>query len=75
MASAHDSAFELAYLAARLLRFEQRLEAYQRLHANELAELWRGLNECKRQIVDTLSEQESEPIHELGEDISPTNPL
>jgi len=73
MASARDSTLELA--ASRLLRFEQQLEAYQKLHANEFAELWRGLNECKRQIADTLSEQESELIHELGEDVGQTNPL
>jgi len=42
--------------ASRLLRFELQLQAYQKLHAEELAELWRTLNECK-QAVAALSEE------------------
>jgi hypothetical protein len=44
-------------LAARLLRFEQQLQAYQKLHGDELAELWRALNECKRDLTATLEEE------------------
>jgi hypothetical protein len=33
------------------LRFEQQLHAYQKLHTDELAELWRTLNECKQAIA------------------------
>lgn len=40
-----------ADLASRLLRFEQQLHAYQKLHTDELAELWRALNECKQAIA------------------------
>jgi hypothetical protein len=45
-------------LAARLLRFEQQLQAYQKLHGDELAELWRELNDCKRDL-SANSEAES----------------
>jgi hypothetical protein len=41
-------------LAARLLRFEQQLQAYQKLHGDELAELWRELNDCKRDLTANL---------------------
>ncbi|HBY98344.1 MAG: hypothetical protein M5U01_33835 [Ardenticatenaceae bacterium] len=44
-------------LASRLLRFEQQLEAYQKLHTDELAELWRVLRECKREIASALADQ------------------
>lgn len=47
-------------LASRLLRFEQQLEAYQKLHTDELAELWRGLRACKREIAATLADQPSD---------------
>jgi hypothetical protein len=42
-----------ADIACRLLRVEQSLKAYERLHADELAELWRTLNDCK-QLVTVL---------------------
>jgi len=57
---------ELARLASSLLRLEQQLEAYQELHTNELAELWRILNACKRQLADALSE----PMQGSGENTS-----
>ena len=44
-------------LAARLLRFEQQLQAYQKLHGDELAELWRALNDCKRDLTATLADE------------------
>ena len=44
-----------ADIACRLLRFEQQLKAYEKLHADELAELWRTLNECK-QLIAALSQ-------------------
>ncbi len=45
-------------LAGRILKLEQQLEAYERLHAGELAELWQALNECKRAIAADLLGQE-----------------
>jgi hypothetical protein len=39
-------------LAFQVLKLEQQLEAYQKLHAEELGELWRILNECKRTLAD-----------------------
>jgi len=45
-------------VAGQVLRFEQRLEAYQKLHADELTELWQVLNECKRAIA-ALCENEA----------------
>lgn len=47
-------------LASRLLKFEQQLQAYQKLHGDELAELWQTLNECKREIAIALSHLEAE---------------
>ena len=44
-------------LAARLLRFEQQLQAYQKLHGEELAELWRALNACKRELAASVPDQ------------------
>ena len=46
-------------LASRLLKFEQQLAAYQKLHADELAERWRVLDECKCALVAALPSQES----------------
>ena len=42
------------HLAARLLRFEQQLQAYQKLHGEELVELWKSFNECKREFTAAL---------------------
>lgn len=49
-----------ADIACRLLRFEQQLKAYEKLHADELAELWRTLNECK-QLIAALSQAADAP--------------
>lgn len=49
-----------ADIACRLLRFEQQLKAYEKLHADELAELWRTLNECK-QLIAALSQAAEAP--------------
>ncbi|MFQ6057393.1 MAG: hypothetical protein ACE5MB_00740 [Anaerolineae bacterium] len=38
-------------LAYRVLRLEQQLESYQKLHAEELDEIRRTLAELKRQIL------------------------
>jgi|GEM_PF-2766375 hypothetical protein len=45
-------------IACRLLKFEQQLRAYERLHAGELAELWQTLNECKQIVADIVSSDE-----------------
>jgi hypothetical protein len=47
-------------LASRLLRFEQQLTAYQKLHEDELAELWQVLNECKYALVAALPSQDAD---------------
>ncbi len=39
-------------LARRLYKIEQQLKAYQKLHAEELTELWQTLNDCKQAIDD-----------------------
>lgn len=49
-----------AELAGQLLRFEQQLNAYQKLHEDELKELWQTLNECKRAITDLVDERTNE---------------
>ncbi len=38
-------------VACVLLRLEQQLRAYEKLHSGELAELWRTLDECKQEIA------------------------
>ena len=47
-------------LASRLLRFEQQLTAYQKLHEDELTELWQVLNECKCALVAALPPQDAD---------------
>ena len=49
-------------IASRLLRFEQQLQAYQKLHADELAELWRTLNECKQAVAALCEERANRPV-------------
>jgi diadenosine tetraphosphate (Ap4A) HIT family hydrolase len=51
-----------ADIASRLLRFEQQLKAYEKLHADELAELWRTLNECKQAIAALADERANGPV-------------
>lgn len=51
---------ELNDLASRLLRFEQQLTAYQKLHTDELAELWQLLDECKCALIAALPPQGSD---------------
>lgn len=48
---------KLIHLVGCLLTVEQKIDAYQKLHADELAELWQELNECKRQIAVALTDQ------------------
>ncbi len=38
-------------LALRVLRLEQQLESYQRLHSDELAEMRRVLDELSREVL------------------------
>ncbi len=45
---------QLDDLACRILKFEQQLKAYEKLHAEEVAELWQTLNEWKREITGYL---------------------
>ncbi|NUM43148.1 MAG: hypothetical protein HUU38_00465 [Anaerolineales bacterium] len=45
-------------IANTLLNIEQKLIAYQTLHENEIGELWKILNDCKRMIVATCDENE-----------------
>jgi len=45
------SSISLTDIAYRMLRLEQQLESYQRLHAEELAEMHRALQELKTQVL------------------------
>ena len=54
-------------LACRLLKVEQQLKAYEKLHTGELAELWQALNECKAAVADVISSQESVSVDDPGE--------
>jgi hypothetical protein len=53
---------QLNDLASRLLRVEQRLIAYRKLHAEELTELQQLLDECKYTLVTSLLPQKSDPF-------------
>jgi diadenosine tetraphosphate (Ap4A) HIT family hydrolase len=44
------------------LRFEQQLQAYQKLHADELAELWRSLNECKQALAALYEDRATDSV-------------
>jgi hypothetical protein len=45
-------------IAYRMLRLEQQLESYQRLHAEELAEIRRALDELKMQVLGMDSQRQ-----------------
>jgi hypothetical protein len=46
-------------IAYRMLRLEQQLESYQRLHMEELAEIRRALDELKMQVLNMDSQRQS----------------
>jgi len=46
-------------LSIRILRLEQKLESYQRLHAEELNEIRLALVELKKQVLDMATLQQS----------------
>lgn len=50
---------EVIDLASRIVKVEQQLQAYEKLHGDELAELWHSLNECKRDLARSLSDSRS----------------
>ncbi len=50
-------------IAYRMLRLEQQLESYQRLHAEELAEIRRALEDLKSQVL-ALDAQRQAPSSE-----------
>ena len=49
-------------IAYRMLRLEQQLESYQRLHAEELAEMRRVLQELKDQVLALAVEKENTSV-------------
>ncbi len=51
------------HIACQLLKFEQQLKAYEKLHAGELTELWQTLNDCK-QALASLAAVESPDLEE-----------
>ena len=53
-------------LSIRILRLEQKLESYQKLHAEELDEIRLALAELKKQVLDG---------HVAAADCSPGPPL
>ncbi len=46
-------------IAYRVLRLEQQLDSYQRLHEAELEQIRRALSELKDQILTLASEKEA----------------
>ncbi len=53
-------------LACQLLKFEQELKAYEKLHATELAELWQALNDCKETVAAIVSSNEPTSSDEVN---------
>lgn len=53
------------HIACQLLKFEQQLKAYEKLHAGELTELWQTLNDCKQSLAAIISARESPSSEEL----------
>ncbi len=51
-------------IAYRVLRLEQQLDAYQRLHGEELEEIRRALSELKDQILTVASQKDTATIAE-----------
>jgi len=54
-----NSSFEVNHLASQILKVEQQLRAYEKLHAGELSELWQTLNDCKQAIAEIIGSTES----------------
>ena len=59
-----------ADLAYHVLRLEQQLKAYQKLHAEEFEELWRALNEFKKALADLAEDRAASPPAPLPRDDS-----
>lgn len=55
-------------IATRLLKLEQQIIAYQKLHENEYSELWVALNTMKKDIAANFEENEDQmrPIGNKG---------
>ena len=51
-------------VANRLLKLELQLKAYQKLHEDELGELWKSLDECKQWIaaLSEVGEKDVDPV-------------
>ena len=60
---AGESSVPPSDIAYRVLRLEQQLESYQRLHAEELEEIRRALDELKMQVL-SLDSQKQPPAGE-----------
>jgi len=56
-------------IAYRMLRLEQQLESYQRLHAEELAEMRRVLEELKAQVLALAPPVAASPAPAVGESV------
>lgn len=48
-------------IAYRMLRLEQQLDSYQRLHAEELDQIRRALSELKDQVLALAAAKEQNP--------------
>lgn len=47
------------HIACQLLKFEQQLKAYEKIHGEELSELWQTLNDCKQAMATLVLTSES----------------
>lgn len=53
-------------MAYRMLRLEQQLESYERLHREELAAIRRALDELKEQVLALDAQKQASPSEELS---------
>lgn len=55
-------------LACHLLKLEQQLKAYEKLHAGELAEMWHTVDVCKQAIAHIVAASEPADPEESNDD-------
>lgn len=62
----HPSVLLSADVALRVLRLEQQLDSYQRLHTQELEDLRRALSQLKEEVLALAPQQQAaQPVDEV----------
>ncbi len=60
------SSIQPSDIAYRVLKLEQQLDSYQRLHAEELEQIRRALTDLKEQVLALASQKEQKQATEEG---------